>query len=308
MNALILLIIVVVIVAVVVAFMRSRSQPQHQKGESDPSIAPHSQLAAGGFSLRPPLADFHVESGDAHVYFDVPLPDGDPDPVLTNILLAAAVETLREKRSHLPLQGVNVVHAHGVRNGQKASAGSITLDGPGQLPDAREIAALEVQTESDLFESLAGAPAQAAPPDAVAEDTLGPLGEELQLTGSVGAALRTQGIDPATSSTADLVAGLLRLGGYTVPADAGTTFTATRAGARTYVSVVEHESGGHPTLAESAVNQFLAQFSQSGASQGLLFTPKYGPFLIYEKERREKRVRFITRERFQTFVNSIAVG
>jgi len=295
----------VVVAAVVIWWLFLR---QSETGGSVAPLGTPAQKDADGFSLRPPVSDFHVEAGDAHVYFDVPMPEGDPDPVLANILLSAAIETLREKRSHLPLDGVNVVHAHGLRNGQPVSAGSITLDGPGRLPDASTLQALDVQTESDLFDSLEGAPAQAAPSDAGDEDVLVELGNELALTSNVEAGLRTQGVDPATASTAVLAAGLLRLGGYTVPSDTSQTWTATRGGQRTFISVVEHQTGDHPTLSEKAVNQFLAQFSQSGANQGLLFTPKFGPFLIYEKERRQPRVRFITRERFQTFVNSIAVG
>ncbi len=305
MSIALIIIILIVVVAAAVWFTRGRQT--HQPGAPVAATTAPAR-SSESFSLRPPVADFHVEAGDAHVYFDVPMPEGDPDPVLTNILLSAAVETLREKRSHLPMAGVNVVHAHGVRNGSPVSAGSITLDGPGRLPDADEMQALEIKMEADLFKTLEGAPAQVAPPDAVAEDSLASLADELRLTGAVEAGLRAQGVDPAGASTAALVAGLLRLGGYTVPAEPSATWTATRAGRRTFVTVVEHERGEHPSLSEAAVNQFLAQFSQSGADQGLLFTPKYGPFLIYAKERRQPKVRFITRERFQTFVNSIAVG
>ena len=34
---------------------------------------------------------------------------------------------------------------------------------------------------------------------------------------------------------------------------------------------------------------------------------KFGPFLVYEKERREPWVHFITRERLQQFVDSLAL-
>lgn len=305
MTVVIILVVFVILVAVVAWWWQS--QPNREGGPIA-DVLPTMPLGEDAFSLTPQASDFHVEEGEAHVYFDVPLPDDDPDPVLTNILLSAAVETLREKRAHLPLDGVNVVHAHGIRNGLPASAGSITLDGPGQLPDANTLGALEIQSEGDLFASLEGAPAQAAPPDSVAEDSLAPLTDELEITSGVEAGLRAQGIDPATASTASLVAGLLRLGGYTVPPDPGESWTATRQGRRTFVSVVEYDPGGHPSLGETEVNRFIAQFTQSGLDQGLLFTPRYGPFSIYEKERRERRVRFITRERFQMFVNSIAVG
>ena len=39
----------------------------------------------------------------------------------------------------------------------------------------------------------------------------------------------------------------------------------------------------------------------------MLVTEKYGPFMVYDKERREPRVRFITRERLQTFVDGFSL-
>jgi hypothetical protein len=35
---------------------------------------------------------------------------------------------------------------------------------------------------------------------------------------------------------------------------------------------------------------------------------KYGPFEIYDMERREPRIRFITRERLQKFVEAVSLG
>jgi hypothetical protein len=40
----------------------------------------------------------------------------------------------------------------------------------------------------------------------------------------------------------------------------------------------------------------------------LLISDKFCPFIVYEKERREPRVHFITRERLQQFVDSLALG
>jgi hypothetical protein len=38
-----------------------------------------------------------------------------------------------------------------------------------------------------------------------------------------------------------------------------------------------------------------------------LITDKYGPYMIYDKERRNPKLRFITRERLQPFVDSFAL-
>jgi hypothetical protein len=40
----------------------------------------------------------------------------------------------------------------------------------------------------------------------------------------------------------------------------------------------------------------------------MLITDKYGPFLIHEIEVNQPRVRFITRERIQRFIDSMALG
>ena len=77
MHPAIVIIVLVVIVAIVVLVRRSgAASPDAAKAES-----PTRRADDGGF--RPPAADFHVSGGDAHVFFDVPLPDGDPDPVLS---------------------------------------------------------------------------------------------------------------------------------------------------------------------------------------------------------------------------------
>ncbi len=46
----------------------------------------------------------------------------------------------------------------------------------------------------------------------------------------------------------------------------------------------------------------------SGADRGLMVSDKFGPFEVYERERREPRVRFVTRERLQGFVDALTVG
>jgi hypothetical protein len=262
-----------------------------------------------GLGFRPPASDFHVEQGEAHVYFDVPLPDGDPDPVLVDILVREAVEVLREKRSHLPLSGVSTVHAHAMRAGQRVEVGRLQLDGPGELPPPAPIGAHPLSHHGpDLFEEFGAEPA--APPGVdvrTPSDDLGPVGEDLQLTSVMEAGLRMQGIDPIAAPTSTLVPALLRLAGYTVTGT-GYRLEASKAGERSYIEIVDHPAGDHPELSEKAVNEFMAHFGQSGASRGMLFTAKYGPFMIYQKERREKRVRFVTRERFQSFVNAISLG
>ena len=101
----------------------------------------------------------------------------------------------------------------------------------------------------------------------------------------------------------------MKLTGYTVTdgQKAGTS-VATRGGQRVYVRIVDHERSEHPELDEAVVRSFVVEFVESGCDRGLLVTEKFCPFEVYERERREPRVRFITRERFQHFVDALALG
>ncbi len=110
-------------------------------------------------------------------------------------------------------------------------------------------------------------------------------------------------------SARELVTGTLSLVGYVVsegPVE-GTWF-AQKGAARTFIREIPHTDGDYPELDESALTSFMFEFQSSGAERGLLVTDKYGPFSVYEKERREPRVRFLTRERLQTVVDSLALG
>ncbi len=298
------IILAVVVIAALVLYLR---RPGASTAAA-PDEATAAAEAGGGFGFRPPASDFHVAEGEARVFFEVPLPAGEPDPVLTNILMREAVEVLREKRSHLPLDGVSVVRAYATRNGEPVEVGTLTLDGPGELPPPTPAEhPFATHHGPDLFEEFGAAPPAAPGLDVRApSDDLGPVGTELELTGVMEAGLRAQGLDPFSAPTSTLVPALLRLAGYTVTG-ADYTYTATKGGERTYVEIVDHAAGDHPELSERAVNEFMVHFGQAGANRGLLFTAKYGPFMIYDKERREKRVRFVTRERFQSFVNAVSI-
>ncbi len=301
----VILILAAVIIVGIVVLMRGASAGRER-------VTAPSDAAAGGSGLgfRPPASDFHVSQGEAHVFFDVPLPEGEPDAVLTDILLASAVEVLREKRSHLPLEGVSTVHAHAIRGDERVEVGKLTLDGPGELPPPAPVGGPLFGTHKgpDLFEEFGSAPPEAPGLDVRApSDDLPPMGADLRLTAAVEAGLRAQGLDPATAPMSELVPALLRVSGYTVTGS-GHRFSATTGGVRHHIEIVDHGPMEHPELSERAVNEFMVRFAGSGAERGLLFTAKYGPFIIYDKERREPRVRFVTRERFQSFVNALSVG
>jgi hypothetical protein len=83
---------------------------------------------------------------------------------------------------------------------------------------------------------------------------------------------------------------------------------ASKAGETTYLVEERHEPGEHPELEESVIRKFLIEFGSSGANRGMLVTDKYGPFEIYELERRNPRVRFVTRNRLQSMVDSLSLS
>ena len=102
--------------------------------------------------------------------------------------------------------------------------------------------------------------------------------------------------------------GVMRLTGYQVRRTTEDTYEATRAGGRTLVRLVGHTPGDHPELSDADIRRFAVDFASAGADRGLLITEKYCPFEIYERERREPRARFITRERLQGFVEALTIG
>jgi hypothetical protein len=146
----------------------------------------------------------------------------------------------------------------------------------------------------------------------VPEEGLGPAGADVVLPAQIESGLRLQGLDPVSITAGELVLGLLRLSGFTVssatPVDGYETYVASNPTGRTYVCVEPLGDTDYPELDESIINHFMVDFQQSGFDRGLLVSDKFCPFLVYEKERREPRVRFITRERLQQFVDSVALA
>ena len=303
-------IVVVLVASAVIAWLLAKRNAASAPSAETPAPAPEE----GTFDrLRPPYRDFHVRGDAALVYFDVPVPEGGGDEVLEQLLVREAVEVLREKRSHdLPLDGVTEVKAFGRRNGDEVEVGSVVLEEPGELP-VIEMPQVGPRFSSAPFDPLAHLGEQeftveAGVAAAAKDKGLAPLGEELRFTGAVESGLRAQGVDPAAMGAADMALSLLRLGGYTVsPLDKPGAHLARRGGSSTYLQIVDHERGDYPELSERAINEFMIGFAGSRADRGMLITEKFGPFVVYEKERREPKVRFITRERLQAFVDSFSM-
>ncbi len=258
---------------------------------------------------RPNVVGMNVSGTEAHVTFDVPLPEGD-DSVLAELLVGEAVEVLRERRHSVPISTIDTVVAFAGRP-MPSEVGRTSLPSAGELPepsDAPSMLSLSTIAEDPLAADIDWS-GDAGGSVVSAGDDLGPIAKELRLPKAIETGLRAQGIDPATMSSADLVVGTLSLVGYGVsegPMEG--TWYATKGASRTFIREIPHAAGDHPELGDDAVSRFLFEFQSAGADRGLLVTDKFGPFSVYEKERREPRVRFVTRERLQRVVDSLALG
>ena len=315
-----LLLLAVILIAVSVYLSRRRKALQAELGIELPagrrSKTPvATQPKADITHFRPAVAEFGVEGHNARVRFDVPLPEGD-DEILSELLVAEAIEVVREKRHSLPLAGITHVVALAGQGGEVREVGRAKLDQPGVLPPRAEgvnILNLSILANDPLAHSFSeadGEPAGVRPgvADTARSDELRPLSSELRLPKAIHTGLRAQGIDPANVSPGELVTGLLRLFGYQMTAAGLHSWVAAKGGERTYIVEDAYKPGDHPELDEGVIRRFMVEFASSGTDRGMLVTDKYGPFEIYTLERREPRVRFVTRDRLQKMVDSLALS
>lgn len=306
MGAAIGIILLVVVVAGVAYFAINAARSNKPQVSSAAGVAEVGRPGA-------PVADFHVKGDTASVYFDVPLP-ADEDAVLEQLLIHEAIEVVREKRHSLPIDQVVRVVAYGKSGADFAKVGEQGLETPGTLPPPAPPPVVFKQAGPDPLAAFSGAPSGSPPGVAAAapEEGIGPAGADLQISTQLESGLRMQGVDPASAAAGDVVLGLLRLGGYSVspptPKEGYESYVASSATGRTFVFVEPFGVSDYPELDEKMISRFMVDFEQSGTNQGILVSDKFGPFAVYEKERREPRVRFVTRERLQQFVDSLALG
>lgn len=285
--------------------------PTRRSNRNLPTPAPTTEIQVD--RPRPDVAEFHVEGSHAIVRFDVPLGEGEIDEILSELLVREAIEVVREKRHSLPLSHVTEVVAMAGRDDARR-VGSAKLDQPGTLPPRAEgvdILNLAAISDDPLLASFRDRSESSVQPGVETHeraDELAPLSEEIRLPRAVATGLRAQGIDPDNLSPGSLVTGLLALFGYQVNPAGITAWMASKGGETTYLVEERHQPGQHPELEESAIRRFLIEFGSSGANRGMLVTDKYGPFEIYELERRNPKVRFVTRNRLQSMVDSLSLS
>ncbi|MGH8910924.1 MAG: hypothetical protein ACRDVD_00300 [Acidimicrobiia bacterium] len=260
---------------------------------------------------RPAVESFHVHDKEAVVTFDVPYPE-EGDDVLADLLTGEAIEVVREKRHVLPINDVTeVVVFAGRENSREVGRTSLVTPGvlppPSRMTDILNLHSIATDPMAAQFETEAmDIPETVAP---TTTDELAPLGEAIRLPRAVSTGLRAQGVDPETMSAGELVTGVLSLFGYTVsesPVEG--QFTATKGGTSTFIMTDSYAPGDYPEVEDAVIRRFVVAFEQSKANRGMLVSEKFAPFSIYDVERRDPRVRFVTRERLQKLVDSMALG
>lgn len=315
-------VVVIVIVLAVVGYLlfnlfRNRNRRMKEAAESSHSaaatgLAVSRDLFEAEVGHHAPLESFHVVGDEARVTFDVPLGDED-DEVLNDLLIGEALEVVRDKRHNLPIDDVHEIVVFAGRD-KVREVGRHKLPSPGELPPPLLEAGISLRNIAhDPFaahfdesegESISYGISAPAP-----EDELGPLHEELKLPKGLDRGLRAMGTDPDSLSGPEFVLALLRMFGYGVTEQAYEgSYMAVKDGVSTYILTDAYNAGDYPELDEGVIRRFLADFSSSGADRGMLISDKYSPFMIHEIESNQPKVRFITRERVQRFVDSMALG
>lgn len=260
-----------------------------------------------------PVESFHVVGDEARVTFAVPL-DDDDDDVLNDLLMDEAVEVLRQKRHSLPIEDVHHIVVFAGRDPVR-EVGRTKLPSPGELPPPALDSGLSfAQIARDPFaapfdeERIDHGVAYETRAD-VPEDELPPLREDLKIPKGLDRGLRALGTDPESLSGPEFVIALLRMFGYGVTEQAYPgSYMAIKDGISTYIATDGYQKGEYPEVDEGVIRRFLADFGSSGADRGMLISDKYAPFLIHEIEANQPKVRFVTRERIQRFVDSMALG
>jgi hypothetical protein len=300
--------IVISILAVALSRQRKRAAEMDLedkswlRSEAPPAVEPAVRTA--------PVRDFHVHGNEARVTFDVPLPDTE-DPVLNDLLVDEGVEVVREKRHSLPIADVTEIVVFAGRDEVK-EVGRAKLPSPGELPppidrdvfNLTHVARDPFASQFDVDHTVSIDTAVRVP-----ADELKPLLQDLRVPKGLDRGLRARGVDPAAVTGPELMLALLEMFGYQVtPLGEPDVYMATKDNVRTFIRTDSYDPGEHPELDEALVRKFVAEFATSGADRGMFISDKYGPFMTHDIEATDRRIRFVTRERAQDFIDSMALG
>ncbi|MEX1037285.1 MAG: hypothetical protein WDZ96_00350 [Acidimicrobiia bacterium] len=305
-EAILALIVVVVLVVVGRSWLKNRTAERLGGGAAVEDDKERPREAG----QRAPVSEFHVVGSEARVTFDVPLDDED-DEVLNEILLDEAMEVLRDKKHSLPISDVHEVVVFAGRGAIREVART-KLPSPGVLPPPPPVSLLHLgNVAPDPFKAGADSPRAATyeTKSQVPADELPPIGQELKIPKGLQRGLRAAGVDINRANGSEIILGLLKLFGYHIEASPEPgVFNAIKDGETTLVVVEGYNPGDHPEVDEGRVRAFAGRFTMSGAQRAVFVSEKYAPFMIYDIERNEPRLRFITRERLQEFIDSMAIS
>jgi hypothetical protein len=266
----------------------------------------------------PLVTDFHVKGDTARTVFSVPLGDAPPGEHLTDLLCANAIEYVRTRKADgLPLDGVHHIEVSAMRGDDPEVICTVDLPVAGELPDPRLNVLVELEHDpiAHVASVVADTTVSTSAPDT---KTLEPVSEFIELPGPTEAHLRSIGVDPTDMSLNDLVIGLLRVSGYDVTIGRSgvsigsdgkaSVYGLERGGQNTLLAIYPHVVDTYPELDEKILSEFAVGVAQINPDVAILVTDKYSPYAMYEREKRDKRLVFITRERLQAFVDSFGIG
>jgi len=294
-------ILIIVVAVAVIAFAANALRSAGQTVER--SVASTSPVAK---RPMPIVSEFHVRGDTASTLFAVPLGDAEPGQHLIDLLCASAVEYVRDQANEgLPLDGVRHIEVSAMRGSESAVLCTVDLPNPGVLPDRDDKVLLEpLRDPIAAVHAVVTDATVSSPSDGMA--SLGTVAELIELSGPTESHLRSIGVNTDEMSLNDLVLGLLRVSGYDVHlgrsgfseslGGKADTYGLIRNGQQTLLVILPHVHGSHPELEDSVLARFAVEVAQSDPSQAILVTDKYSPYSMYEREKRDKRCVFITRE------------
>ncbi len=263
--------------------------------------------------MRHPEHDFHVVEEEIQIDFEVPLAAEGADDVLVELLSYHALEIVNDRiHRGQPIDGIPTARISAKRLGESVEIATIDLGEPEEVVEI-DMPMLIPWGSGTGYDPLSRyGDAEETNVLALAEnrasDDLAPIGDDLRLTAGIAAGLRAMGIDPETMSVTELGRGLLQLAGYVIADRDENSLIASGKGTSTFVRFLDHTPGDYPELSHQAIAAFLVACARARTERGLLITDKFGPYEIYKKERANPDIRFVTRERLQGFVDSVALS
>lgn len=305
-------IIAVAVVGVIVGLVRGAGQSAGRSVAKEPLVPQRP---------KPIVNEFHVSGDTASTVFAVPLGTSEAGEHLKELLCASAVEYVRDKKTEgLPLDEVRHIQVSAMRGQEPEVLCTVDLPDPGVLPDRDEKVLVEPSQDPIAAVHSVIADATVAPQTS-GDIGLEPIAETIELSGPTDAHLRSIGVDPASMDLDDLVLGLLRVSGYDVHLGrsgmsglAGVkegkadVYGLMRDGKSTMLVILNHDESSHPELDDSVLARFAVEMAQINPDQAIFVTDKYSPYSLYEREKRDKRCLYITRERLQAFVDSFGMA